>query len=738
MQFHNMKPLLLAAIMATAFASATRAENIQLAARDIETVIVTATRSTTRLEDMPLYTTVLSQEDVEKSPAQTLDQLLRNVPGMNFTGVPALLSDPTGHSTRMRGLGNAKVLVLLDGVPIHDPFYITTQWYKVPLSNIERVEVLRGGNSSLWGNLAVAGVINVISKRPRGEEGEFRASIGSFGTQNLSFSKNWVPSDVLGFNLSADVMHTDGYQVTPSGDLWRFPNKRPTQTTDRNFQVTTYVKPSADLSGWLRLGYHVQDQLISYSVGTNVQKSPDIAGGLTWSFPDGSSLAANGWAQFVNFEKYNGNACYYQGGTSCLTSTSATLTPLRVNSNIIPYFTQYGSQRYREQGGSLVYSRLLQGLLRSIQIGADIRHLSAADSEVFYGTPTSLTAPQGALGSFTYGRGEQTFKGLFGQVRVVPVDPLEITFSVRTDNWRNDQRFNTRTTAAGLRTGGTLPETSKSAVSPSLAARYDINPNWDIRGAAYKAFRAPGFNNITRTFGSPSPTIANPFLEPEKLNGWEMGTDWHSGSFSAEATYFRYDIRNMIATYRVTSAATAPDLVKTICGEALSNCAGSASFYTNDQDGQSKGVELAAHWRVAENLDLDATWTHTESILTRHGSIVTDPVNVQLVSIPKNTGMFSATWRPVEGLRTYAELRYIGPMLLDTTSNASTMRYGQGGSSIVNVSASYALNAQHELSLSVVNLFNREYSENNYTFNQSYNRTLSSPQSIHVGLKVKF
>jgi outer membrane receptor for ferrienterochelin and colicin len=133
--------------------------------RELESVIISASRSETKVEEMPLHTTVISREEIARSPAQTLDQLLRDVPGMNFTGVPANQSDPTGHQTKMRGLGNAKVLVLLDGVPIHDPFYMTTQWFKVPLSNIERVEVVRGGNSSLWGNMAVGGVVNIVSKR---------------------------------------------------------------------------------------------------------------------------------------------------------------------------------------------------------------------------------------------------------------------------------------------------------------------------------------------------------------------------------------------------------------------------------------------------------------------------------------------------------------------------------------------------------------------------------------------
>ena len=142
---------------------------------ELAPVVITASRSETRVEEMPLHSTVIAREDIERSPARSLDQLLRSVPGMNFTGVPASQSDPTGHQTRMRGLGNAKVLVLLDGVPIHDPFYMTTQWFKVPLSNVERVEIVRGGNSSLWGNMAVAGVVNIVTRRVQDDAGEVSA-----------------------------------------------------------------------------------------------------------------------------------------------------------------------------------------------------------------------------------------------------------------------------------------------------------------------------------------------------------------------------------------------------------------------------------------------------------------------------------------------------------------------------------------------------------------------------------
>jgi iron complex outermembrane receptor protein len=707
--------------------------------RELEAVTISASRSQTRVEEMPLHTTVISRAEIEESPAQTLDQLLRNIPGMNFSGVPASQSDPTGHQTKMRGLGNAKVLVLLDGVPIHDPFYMTTQWFKLPLSNIERVEIVRGGNSSLWGNMAVAGVVNVVSKRVKDNAGEAMVSVGSRGTVNVAVSKNFAVSEALSFHLAADIYHTDGYQTTPSQYLWRFPDKGAVVTENRNVQLTTYFKPAADLSGFVRLGYHVQDQDISYENGSNVQRSPDFAANLTKAFGAGSSLSANAWAQQVRFEKYNGSSCYYQGGTSCLNSNSASLTPASVNSNVVEFYTQYGHQRYQEQGASLTYSQRLAGKWTGFEAGVDYRGLKAEDTEYFYTTPSNPARPQGNFNSTTSGEGRQTFTGLFGQTRVFPIDPLEITLSARYDTWRISDRANTRTTAAGVTTGGDLPASDKTAFNPSLALRYELTDAASVRAAAYKAFRAPGFNNLTRTFGTgTSTTIANPDLAPETLTGWEVGSDYRKGPLSLSATYFMYDIKDMIATY-TAKAGSAPAQVQLICGgAALPGCGGSAKYYTNDQDGRSHGIELSGSWRINHNLSLDGWYTHTETYLTRHGSVVTDPLNVQLAGVPKDLASLGANWKPLERLRTFAEIRYIGAMLLDTTSNSSTMRFGQGSSTIVNASATYALEKSVDLIGSVVNLFDRGYSENTYAYNQPYNRTLSQPRAITAGVRVRF
>lgn len=708
---------------------------------ELPSVTISASRSQSKVEEMPLHTTVISQQDIQKSPAQTLDQLLRNVPGMNFTGAPTTSSDPTGHSTKMRGLGTAKVLVLLDGVPVMDPFYLTTQWYKVPLSNVERVEVVRGGNSSLWGNMAVAGIVNIVSKRAKDNAGEIAASAGSYGTGKVAASKNFMVSDALSFSLAADQFQSSGYSNTLTEHQWRYPGKNPAEAKNTNFQFTTYVKPSVDLNGFLRLGYHTQDQDLGYVYNNNLQKSPDMAAGFTKTLDESSSISANAWAQYVNFEKYNGQSCYWQvAGTKC--PTSANVTAAQINNNVVQYYGQYGSQRYREHGGSAVYSKKLEGLLSSFQLGVDHRNLSAKDTEFIYVAPTVLATPQ-KFNSSTYGQGTQIFKGLFGQAKIYPLDALELTFSGRYDSWVNNDKIYQRTPAGGATAGGALAETTKSGFSPSLAARYDLNGQMSLRGAAYKAFRAPGFNNMLRQYGTnTSTTIPNPNLKAEDMTGWELGADYNKDGLSVAATYFIYKTTNMIATYTVNANAAAPAQVITICGPIVASkfsiCdnAASVKYYTQDQDGQSHGLELTGNWKILDNLKLDAAYTHTETYLTRSGSGMTDPLGVQLVAVPKNVASLGATWKSTDKLSTYAELRYIGSMLTDVTSAGGP--YGQGSNTVYSASAAYAWDKTIDLSASVVNLFNHQYSENNYLVAQPWSRTPSMPRAINIGLKVRF
>lgn len=701
------------------------------AEKSLENVVVSVSRSQAKVEQMPLHTTVVTQEEIQRTPAQTLDQLFRTLPGLNFSGVPATQSDPTGQQTKMRGLGNAKVLVLLDGVPIMDPFYLTTQWYKVPLSTIERVEIVRGGNSSIWGNMAVAGVINIVSKRARDNSGEASVSVGSRGSSRLSLTKNWVASDAASFTLTADRLNANGYQTVLPEHQWRYAGRGTADAQNTSFRLTSFLQPAADLKGHLRVGVHEQDQDMNYAFSNAKQFSPELAGSLTKTLSDKSSLTTTAWAQYVRFDKFNGAGCYWQAAATTKCPSVDNVTPAQVNDQVVQYYTQQGIQRYREQGASLIYAKDVGTQWKDLQLGLDWRHLSASDDERFYSAPISLTELQ-RFSSATYGEGDQTFVGLFAQTRIAPAPSLEITLSGRYDTWKNDERVATRTTAAGVTTGGPQPDNRKSAFNPSAALRYVLTDDLALRGGVYKSFRAPGFNNMTRTYGSPSPTIANPNLGPETLFGRELGLDFARGDFSLGATYFRYDIKDMIATYRVTPA-NAPSLVQEICGVTLINCGTQPKFYGNDQDGQSDGLELASRWQASSTLALDASYTRTRTFLTR--SVNANEIGVQMEAMPKHILNLGLAWQPAAGLRTYVQAHYVGAMNTDLTTAPVT---AQGSATTVDASMSYRVSPRMELFGSVQNLFDRSYSENAYASNKPWNRTLSQPRTAYVGVKGRF
>lgn len=705
----------------------------------LKTVTVTASLNQTLVRDMPLHTTIISRDEIEKSPARTLDQLLRTVPGFNFTGVPAAISDPTGQQTRMRGLGNAKVLVLLDGTPIMDPFYLTTQFYKVPLSDIDHIEVIRGGTSSLWGSMAVAGMVNIVTKRPTNDSGVVTLGGGTQGTASLAWSQDIKVSDAIALNLSANQYRTDGYITTPQQYLWKFPNLEANSARDTNIMLSAFFRFSHDMKGFLRVGDHQQDQHIGYTFGQNLQNNPDVSLGLDQKLGERGSLSWRAWAQRVHFTKFNGATCYYQLAGACLNSNSGNEI---ISDDVIEYYSQNGDLRYREQGSSLIFSRLFDGAFDNLQIGVTYRRLAAQDAEAFFSTPSDPADPQ-ALNATGYGRGEQTFGGAFVQAKISPMPAMQLTLSGRYDYWRNSDQLNTLTKAStGIRSGGAIWPSTKTAFDPGLGLHYDINNDWSFRASAYKAFRAPGFNNVTRSYGVGPTTVANPDLGPETMTGWETGTDYRNDHVSLGATYFVYRLRNMIATYRINGPNRAPAPVLDLCSSSLTtpnldNCGGSANFYTNDQDGESRGAELNGSWNVSPALTLGANFAYTDTYLTREAAAITTPLHAQLEGIPKKTGSLDATWRPTDRIVAYAQMLYIGPLYLDETSTPGTY-YGQGGNVVYNASVRYELDKTLAFSLDVVNAMDRKYSENAYTIAKPWSRTLSMPRTLYVSATLTY
>ncbi|PYR06231.1 MAG: hypothetical protein DMG00_19530, partial [Acidobacteria bacterium] len=162
----------------------------------LETVTVTPARSEQRAGDIPASVSVLTSDDIKSSPALVADDVLRQIPTFSlFRRTSSLSSHPTSQGVSLRGIGPSGVsrtLVLVDGAPFNDPFGGWVYWTRVPLESTDRIEVVDGSSSSLYGNYAMGGVINIVGARPARRTFELKPQYGNQNSPKFDF----IGSDV--------------------------------------------------------------------------------------------------------------------------------------------------------------------------------------------------------------------------------------------------------------------------------------------------------------------------------------------------------------------------------------------------------------------------------------------------------------------------------------------------------------------------------------------------------------
>ena len=682
-------------------------------------VVVNATRSDTPLDRMPLNTTILTKEVLESSPDQTIDQVLKNVPGVFLNDVPYYQKDPTGQSINVRGLGYGRTLVLIDGLPANDAFYGTVQWNLVPMSSIESVEFIRGGVSSLWGNYGMGGVININTKTPKNSSQDVSASYGSFGTGNIAASKDLIVSDAMQMRFSADYFSSEGFQnyatISP-GSPSNIKNGMGTDTVkNSNVRLQNYFKPTQDTNAFLRMGYSTMSDLSNnYAIAPNLIQMADIAAGSTTQLDANKKTQVNVYYQATNFYKQTAN--------------NLSAAPFR------PYVNANYTDPYSTVGASAQYTHDLKvaGIDQYI-IGVDARNISASNQ-------TNSLSTAGAVSSVSYAQGQQNFYGLLGQIKSSASSiPLEATLGARIDQWNSQTPSSYNAGAGGSNPQyQAIPNQSKTQLSPSLGLLYKANKNWDLRSAAYQAFHAPSMNNTLRSYGNSISgySLANPNLTPETMTGYELGTDYRWKSGFAQLTAFNNYIQNAITSYKITTANWA--FANSLCGTSgLSGCSSTSltpgytnvSYYTNQQNLLSRGIELQYHHDLNAQWALDGGYSYTGTILT--WSATTDPINTQVGGVPKNMANAGITYYPIPQASLTTTVRYVGNSWM-STGTLPVPAYA-----VVGLKANYQLTQQASIFASVVNLFNRQY----VTFNiasQASAYQAGMPQALSVGARINF
>lgn len=170
----------------------------------LEEVVVTASRSPKKISEIGKVVRVITSETLAKSQGRTLPEVLNNVAGLTIGGNGSNPSEV--KSVYMRGASAANTLILMDGIPLNDASEISGEYNisAIPIDNIERIEILKGGNSTLYGSDAVAGVINIITKKGSGQlSANLLATAGTYDTYKQALGLNGqIQNTFISFNAS--------------------------------------------------------------------------------------------------------------------------------------------------------------------------------------------------------------------------------------------------------------------------------------------------------------------------------------------------------------------------------------------------------------------------------------------------------------------------------------------------------------------------------------------------------
>ena len=491
---------------------------------ELEPVVITATRTEIKVKEAPVNVTVLTKEEIAHSGALAVDDLLRQIPGFNTfrrssSLVTAPQQDPEAQGVTLRGIGPggaSRALVLLDGIPVNDAFGGFLYWGEIPLENVERIEVVRGGSSNLWGDFALGGVINIITKTPQKRAVETKLSVGNLGTTDDTLSYTDVVGPVR-VGLYGNFLHTDGYNIIAPNQ--RGPIDRDSGSEHKTFNGRLEYSPASNLSLFLRGAYYTEDR----NTGTPLRVSDTdrgfIAAGGTLRTADGSAWQMNVFSHLTTFnEQFS-----------------------RINDvRTVESVKQIQQVPSTDVGGSLTWTRrfFTNHLLTA---GTDFRLIDGETRDTF-------VDPSGTVSERRISKGEQNFFGFFVQDLYTPIPQLQIALGVRLDyyNILNGSVTSTATVPAVT----LIPDQDRTVTSPRLSFRYQLLDGLAVRGAGYQSFRAPTLSELTRESSVERLRfLPNRFLGPEFLEGGELGFDYTGfPGLSARLTAYWNNLRGVITT----------------------------------------------------------------------------------------------------------------------------------------------------------------------------------------------
>lgn len=556
----------------------------------LKATVVTATRSAQTVQSVPASVAVLDMSAIRMSAAKSVADFLRVIPGFTLRDVQsALISHPSRQSPAMRGLGGSstsRVLVLLDGVPLNDPFAGWVHWSRVPMTLLSRAEVVRGGGSSVWGDRALGGVINLMTVEPRQNDLQLSLSGGSHGTARTGGSAT-LRRDRMSLQLAGDYTETEGYVVV-SPDV-----KGPIDVP----------AGARDVVGYARARYDFTPLLSAYISGNVLDEQRDnatplrdaytdaheVRGGVQWVTANGSRLTAN---VFTNTQTHG------QFFTSESPDRQSETPSLKQH---IPASSS---------GAQASWSRQLRQR-HQLSAGVDLSMIDGAVSEEV----------NFLNGAFTRDRavdGKQWLWGAYLQDAFDVTPRAKVVASVRFDSRKtHDARRRERDIVNDrVLIDTTYASATESRLSHNLGLRLQANDAVSLRFNSYSAFRSPTLNELYKPFRESGNVIteANPSLATERLIGYEAGIDLTVGRAMARLTAFHTRVHDPILELTVEEAGATG---RTVAPCGFVPAGGTCRQRDNVELMESRGLEAELDVRLSREMLVRGSYAYNPTEILR-------------------------------------------------------------------------------------------------------------------------
>ena len=670
------KPL--AALVSLMFASAPTLAQDDPGA--LPAIVVSASGYGQNIQDAPATVTVISAEEIAKRSYTDLADVLKSVPGVVVQG------SGTEQSISIRGMGNAYTLFLIDGRPAQggDTFEFNGGGrgqqisFMPPLEMIERIEVVRGPASGLYGSDAMGGVVNIITKKVAARWGgglttEFiephRSNEVNGSAHNSSFVLNGpLVSDVLGLQISGGYRATEESDVPPFGD---------STTGDADYT--------------------------NKNLGTK----------LSWKLDGRNTITLGGSHTMTSRTRHPGRSL-------AATATAPTFQESTKNNLFLTHDGDYGQLvttsylNYDDANNPTTRTSAPSGKARGVDFRTltlngqatymlNDRHtltggLNYKDEELKDGATSAVNPYNEANDAYVVMQRYQASAFLEEEWRVL--DQLALTVSGRYDH--NEQY------------GGHF--------SPKAYVVYQPTDELTLKGGVLTGYRAPSLRNSAPDFSATSMggvSIGNPDLKPETSRSVELGLAWDSRRLGlrTSAVVYKTDFKNKIT--RSSEFLCLPNVACVYDGRTYPAHPYGYKQTINVDEAEIKGLELTLDYQLTRQLALRSNYTRTDSEQLT-GANKGSPLNDQ----PKHTANLGLSWDATGSTNLWLQAAYIGKFIsTDLATSASTSQ----SYTIADIGVVHRPTEQLALKFGVYNLADREIanSANGYVDGRRYSASAS-------------